>query len=414
MHESLLQHLVAPGEDGLGEPMTLHAFGWEGEWIEEGVLAAADGRWWWIAGGVPRLLPPSMYRNVRLEERYAGELKRLRLAPVVDRAGSGRLARVQNKTIDRFGSEWLTFRDWGYHQSAPGGDEEGFRGGLWANTQSAFRSKTFLDGRLEGRMCLDAGCGNGRFTAAALECGAREVISVDIGWGVDATIERFRDDRRVHVVQASLFELPVRRVEVAFSIGVLMHTGDAQRAFASIARCITPGGLMAVRMYHRGNWVYEALDASIRAVSTRLSKPAQMRMARLMAGLGRRLEARDRRRPGSRMAWYQVLRNWPTVHHNLDWWSAPVASHHTSAEVAGWGAAAGLEVVRADPDTRRMKYGFWEWPEALTILFERPAAVGAGPIAAGESKQHSHARESSIEPKHARGPAAVASAFCRG
>jgi SAM-dependent methyltransferase/uncharacterized protein YbaR (Trm112 family) len=371
VNEQLMEHLTVPG--GTARP-SLHALAWEGPRISEGILAADDGRWWWIAGGVPRMLPPSMYRSRELEERYRSELRRLGLAVDAGHTGGGRLGRVQTKTIDRFGAEWLMFRDWGHLVQAPAGQEQEYQGGLWANTLSAFRSKTFLQGRIGGKLCLDAGCGNGRFTAAALAEGAREVIAVDIGWGVEATYERFRADPRVHVVQASLFDLPVRRVEAAFSIGVLMHTGDAGRAFASIAQRVEPGGLLAVRMYHRGNWAYEAVDAGIRAVTTRLNKPAQVRLSRGLARFGAWLGARDRKRPGSRMRWYQVLRNWPTVHHNLDWWSAPVASHHTSGEVSGWGEAAGLRVVRAEPSPESSRYGFWEWPEALTILFERAAA----------------------------------------
>jgi len=347
----------------------------------EGVLIAPDRRWWWIAAGVPRLLSPEMYRNDELTKKYAPQLKGLGLEAPAATIARGRLGRIQSKTIDRFGSEWLRFRDWGYHPSTPNGDALEFRGGLWENTLAAFRSKTFLDGRLDGQLVLDAGCGNGRFTAAALAGGAREVISVDIGWGVDATFDHHRDDPRVHVVQASLFDLPIKAVDSAFSIGVLMHTGDAARAFGQIASLIAPGGLFAVRLYHRGNWAHEIVDRGIRSLTTRLSKPIQLWFARAMAKLGTSFvvrEARTVRVPSqmsSRVMWYQVLRNWPTVHHNLDWWTAPVATHHTVREVAAWGRASGLEIVRADPRDLADRYRFWQWPEALTVLFEKPAAV---------------------------------------
>lgn len=375
MRESTLEHLTAPAEDPTRgrEPLTLHPLAWEGDHVTEGVLSGPDGRWWWIAGGVPRLLPPGLYRNPVLAHRHGEAIRRLGLEPPPAPRG-GALERLACRTIDRFGAEWLAFRDWGYLREPPAGaDAEEYRGGLWANTLSAFTSKTFLPGRLDGRLVLDAGCGNGRFTAAALEHGAREVIAVDIGWGVDATFERHRADPRVHVVQASLFELPVRRVEAAFSLGVLMHTGDAARAFTRIAAAVEPGGLLAVRLYHQGNWVYETLDRTIRSVTTRLGKPAQMRLASRLARLGRWVRERERRgRPGLSEKWYRILHHWPTVHHNLDWWSAPIATHHTAPEVASWGERAGLRVVRADPPADRTRYGFWEWPEALTVLLERP------------------------------------------
>lgn len=379
MRESALEHLRAPGRPAAA--LRLHALVGQGDWIEEGILTDDAGGGWWVAGGIPRLLPPALYRNAELESRHAVVLRGLGLASAEPRSErGGRRRRVETATIDRFGAEWLQFRDWGHLECAPEGEPAAeHRGGLWADTLRAFETKTFLADRLSGRLVLDAGCGNGRFTRAALHHGAREVVAIDIGWGVEAARDRFRDDPRVHVVQASLFELPAARVEAAFSLGVLMHTGDARRAFGAIAGVVEPGGLVAVRMYHRGNWAHEVVDGSIRAVTTRLSKAGQQSFARRMAGFGRWLERREgaRSAPGLRMRWYQVLRNHPTVHHNLDWWSAPVATHHTSRQVAGWGESAGLRVVRADPTPRDGGYPFWGWPEALTILFERPAAAGA-------------------------------------
>ena len=83
------------------------------------------------------------------------------------------------------------------------------------------------------------------------------------------------------------------------------------------------------------------------------------------------------------MRWYSVVRNWPTVHHNLDWWGAPVATHHTVPEVLRWARAAGLGVVKTDPAHGRERYGVWERPEALTVLPERGPGwgtlSGAGP-----------------------------------
>jgi SAM-dependent methyltransferase len=263
------------------------------------------------------------------------------------------------------------FRDWGHLLEPPRGLEAEHQGGLWQNTLSAFESKTFLPGRLEGKLVLDAGCGNGRFTRAALENGAREVLSVDIGWGVDAAWEHLSKDPRVHIVQASLFDLPIRQVDVAFSLGVLMHTGDAARAFREVARCVGPEGLLAVRMYHRGNWAYETVDRALRMVTTRLEPSAQLSLSQRLALLGQWLQRRDAVRPGTRARWYRILRNWPTVHHNLDWWSAPVATHHTVDEVSRWAESAGFSTVSTDPPREPNRYGFWSWPEALTALFVR-------------------------------------------
>lgn len=375
MRESLLEMLCPPG--ARDERLELVPLEGESDQVLTGILCSPDGRWWWVAGGVPRILPASLYRRPDLEQTYATTLRRLGLPPV--QAGPKR-ATLEARTIDRFGSEWLRFRDWGWHESCPSGaDPLEYHGGLLEHTRAAFRSKTFLEGRVAGKRCLDAGCGNGRFTRAALECGADSVIGVDLGWAVDAFHEHHRLDPRAHVVQASLFDLPLREVDVAFSIGVLMHTGDAPRAFRSIAEIVRPGGEVAVRLYHRGNWAYEVTDRVIRGLTTRLTKSQQAGFAEVMAGFGRSLIEDDRGRlfGPSRMRWYSILRNWPTQHHNIDWWSAPVASHHAVDEVCGWGIAAGLKVAQCDPVPGAGPPGFWNWPEALTVRFERPITVSA-------------------------------------
>ncbi|GAB4554540.1 MAG: hypothetical protein Tsb0013_17190 [Phycisphaerales bacterium] len=371
--------MVAPsGSAGSGDcPLELHVFAHDADVITEGVLVdPATGSWWWIERGVPRLLAPSLYRSRAMEDRYTSELSRLGLRPAPPRPRDPLLA-LQLRTIDRFGDEWIRFRDWGHLEEAPGGDEIGYRGGLWAHTLGAFAGKTFVHDRIDGRVCLDAGCGNGRFTAAALHHGAERVLAIDLGWGVEATYERFFDDPRVVVVQGSLFDLPLTRYEVAYSIGVLMHTGDACRAFHRIADGLDAGGAFAVRMYHRGNAVYEVLDRTVRACTTRTPKLAQRWFSAAMAGVGRAVHGIDKRFSDGTLAdrAYRLFHTWPTLHHNVDWWSAPIATHHTLPEVIGWAHDAGLDVVMTDQHEPRDRFGFWEWPEALTALFAKPAPV---------------------------------------
>ena len=362
----------------------MHAFRHEGDHVLEGVLVdEVSGSWWWIERGVPRMLPSALYRSAELEERYADELIRLGLR-VEASSGRDELLSLQLRTIDRFGDEWIRFRDWGHMDEAPGGDEVGYRGGIWEHTLRAFAGKTFVHDSVEGMTCLDAGCGNGRFTRAALHHGAERVLAVDLGWGVEAAHARFADDPRVHVVQGSLFDLPVRGYEVAFSIGVLMHTGDAERAFMRVASGLSEGGLFAVRMYHRGNPVYETLDRGVRVVTPRTPKRAQRWFSGAMSVVGRGVHAMDARWSDGTLKdrAYRLFHTWPTLHHNVDWWSAPIATHHTLPEVIGWAEEAGLETLRTDQDEPRESFGFWEWPEALTALFVRPVAVSSGTVSA--------------------------------
>ncbi len=62
MGESVLEHLVGRGADRSPESFTVEVFRSDGPEILDSVLTLPDGSWWWVAGGIPRILPPSMYR----------------------------------------------------------------------------------------------------------------------------------------------------------------------------------------------------------------------------------------------------------------------------------------------------------------------------------------------------------------
>src|SRR5438552_3470091 len=64
------------------------------------------------------------------------------------------------------------------------------------------------------------------------------------------------------VVQGDILDPPVRRgsLDSVFSIGVLMHTGDARRATASLAGLLRPGGTITVHVYAAGFPVWQLDD----------------------------------------------------------------------------------------------------------------------------------------------------------
>ena len=263
------------------------------------------------------------------------------------------LTQLQTATIDRFGFEWRHFRDWGWlteYPDVPNADER-FYGGLIKHTQGAFRSKSLFqeDDLRQGHLVLDAGCGNGRFTNQAAQTGA-EVIGIDLGWGVYSAFEHMRSAPNVHIVRGDLFRMPFadETFDRIFSIGVLMHTGNAAAAFDSIARTLHTDGLLVAHVYGRGWLAYEMLDALIRSVTTRLSIEKQMAFARATAATARQLRGGKWRRYLYRgLFWFINLL--PTEHHMFDWWAAPIATHHTQQEVLSWFAKNQLEIMRANP-----------------------------------------------------------------
>lgn len=104
---------------------------------------------------------------------------------------------------------------------------------------------------LAGQSVLDAGCGSGKFAAAAVEAGARAVVAVDLSDAVDVAWRNLRDRPGAHVVQASIDQLPLRPAafDFAYSIGVIHHTPDPEKAFHQIVPLVRPGGRLFVWVY---------------------------------------------------------------------------------------------------------------------------------------------------------------------
>jgi SAM-dependent methyltransferase len=121
--------------------------------------------------------------------------------------------------------------------------------GLTISRDRFFKVTQWPD-HLESELILDAGCGAGRFTEAALSTGV-EVIAFDLSDAVDANLENNRQER-LHVIQADIFHLPFRRVfDRVFCLGVLQHTPDPQQAFLSLPPLLKTGGGRC-RLLHRG------------------------------------------------------------------------------------------------------------------------------------------------------------------
>lgn len=327
MRKELLQWLRCPVDLG---SLALDANKIEAdEHILSGQLFCTQcGQNYQITDGVPHLLPPEQLR-IKSED----------------------LTRLQQQTIERFGFEWRHFQDWGWLPDYPDVPETElkFFGGLVKHTESAFWGKSLFsrDDLQVGNLVLDAGCGNGRFTNQAAQTGA-EVIGLDLGWGVFSAFEHTRTLPNVHIVRGDLFRLPFadKTFDRIFCIGVLQHTGNAGAAFDSLARVLQGGGLIVAHVYGRGLWTYELMDAVLRNVTTRLPISAQLAFSRWMAALARWL------RQGNEKLYRRIFRHinlLPTDIHMFDWWSAPIATHHTREEVLGWFERNGLEVLRTNP-----------------------------------------------------------------
>lgn len=262
--------------------------------------------------------------------------------------------KLQSATKKLFGFEWRYFRDWGWLTKYPNvqNAEAKFYGGLLEHTQSAFWSKSLFNQNdfQRGLLTLDAGCGNGRFTYQATLTGA-ETIGIDLGEGVVSAFENTRSLTNCHIVRGDLYRLPFADgvFDRIFSIGVLQHTGDARVAFDSLVRTLSNHGMIVAHVYGRGIPSYEIIDTIVRAVTTRLSIRMQMIFSHITAATARWLRSSSQYRFKLYKRLFRHINLLPTEHHMFDWWSAPIATHHTLDEVLSWYARNKLEIVRCNP-----------------------------------------------------------------
>lgn len=242
-------------------------------------------------------------------------------------------------------------------------DNFGFEWQLYSRTQldtqpnstseAAFRKRTgFTPQDLKGTLVLDVGCGMGRFAEVATRWGAH-VVGIDLSAAANVA-RRNLADRSFVAFQADVFALPFapESFDYIYSIGVLHHTPDCEKAVKSLPQYLKPGGGLAVWLYsgynkwHRFSDVYRkvtnrmpprllhgALKISVPCLywSERGLRHIPL-VGRPAAGVFHHLF------PISRSANPQVR-----VLDTFDWYSPKYQSKHTYEQVFRWFESCGME-----------------------------------------------------------------------
>lgn len=113
----------------------------------------------------------------------------------------------------------------------------------------------------EGKKCLDAGCGGGRYVVAMAQCGA-DVVGVDISKSAiqNANKRIFSRglEKKASVKVASVLDLPFEDNTFDYIVcsGVIHHTPDPRKAFAELTRVLKPGGTLWLSVYGRYGLVW--------------------------------------------------------------------------------------------------------------------------------------------------------------
>lgn len=134
-----------------------------------------------------------------------------------------------------------------------------------------------------GKWILDIGCGAGRFldVASRSDC---DVVGVDISNATDAAWETLSDRPNVHLVQASIFELPFRTgaFDGCYCLGVIQHTPDPREAVRAIPRILRNRGRLALTIYERKPWTKLNAKYMVRPLTKRMNKELLLKTIRAL------------------------------------------------------------------------------------------------------------------------------------
>lgn len=322
--------------------------------IVNGVLISKiSNKIYLVIDGIPRFVPKSLFDSSDFEKTYMKELLSLGYFNAGNFDEEDSLLKIKKETSTTFGWEWMEYKQWGWQDKIPEIDDSMGKGaghsGTSEQTVLAFKNKSLLDRLdLDAQVVMDAGCGNGRFSYQAYKYGAK-VIGIDLGEGsVKASYENTKGIDDIQIIQGDLLNPPFKNesFDSGFSIGVLMHTGNAKLAHKSLVKKIKLGGAFTAHVYRRGNIIVEMSDIILRKLNRLLSHQQKIAFARFMAHTSQRLSKITF--GGKDFSWFFnhfiQLRN--TYHQNFDWWSAPIATHHTYEEVSEWFLSAGMTIER--------------------------------------------------------------------
>jgi len=107
-----------------------------------------------------------------------------------------------------------------------------------------------------------------------------EVVGMDLGYAVDQAQRYFGQNRRLHIVQASVFAPPFRAdsFDMVYSHGVLHHTYSTPTAFARLTQLPKArGGMLYIWVYSHAQEKATVLRRALMMIETAI-RPAVSRM----------------------------------------------------------------------------------------------------------------------------------------
>lgn len=283
--------------------------------VKEGWLVSADGAIKYpIRGFVPRFVPESNY-------------------------------------ADNFGVQWNLFRktQLDSHSGHP------------ISAARFWKATGWRPEELVGQWVFDCGCGAGRFAEVALKAGAK-VVALDYSNAVDACYANLGHHPNLHVVQGDIYALPFEfgAFPFVYSLGVLQHTPDVDRAVLSLPPMLASGGRLCIDFYE-DTWKSKLLPKFwLRPLTRRMANvvlfqllqrwvPALLRVSVLLGRVPKVGPLLKRVVPVANYSGIlplsdEQLREWALLD-TFDWLAPEFDSPQTPFAVREWLQRAGLEQI---------------------------------------------------------------------
>lgn len=315
--------------------------------ISEGIVHCSNEHFFPIVRGIPRMLPSSLKDYWTYIAPKIPASVPLAVKTLLEKNGFVKEVKAYDtRTKANFSNEW---------------DNHEIGGRTWTMELSDRIKWFFLEPinipkeELNGKIMLDAGCGNGSQSVAYTEFGL-EVIALDLSTGLEKGYA-FRQQHKaaktdkVHFVQADLQNPPLapNTFDIIHSAGVLHHTPNTEKTFRALRPLLKEGGTFYVWLYKYENVVTPIVN-SMRAITTRIPAPIFATIADITAipFIGfcwtvNKLGIRKYETPQRREAALAV--------HDI--FGAPYAHYHSFDEVSQWYNSVGITEIWACNDDRR-------------------------------------------------------------
>ncbi len=203
-----------------------------------------------------------------------------------------------------------------------------------------------------GFKTLDIGCGSGLESMFLAQVTERMVFGIDLNTSILRVAARLKACPLAHNGIASVFAPPFapESFDLVYSHGVLHHTYNTERAFASARRFAAPHADIYI-------WVYALEDAQRGKLAKKLGYLAELFLRPKIARLPEPLQSifvkllalqhfRKYRRKGLKK---DVWRFRHSEHSMRDRWTCLFAHRHSFHEIIGWFLSAGYTCRLIDP-----------------------------------------------------------------